>query len=556
MFTYLQSKIATSGERGSPGALPRSNEPAAWDGQLWDQAKLDAARAAQAPGADGRTVVNDQGWLSALNSLSGITKKYDPFSTLSNDEYGQQVSAPNTGGWADKFGRGYIGAGKDADGNQLIQYSNGDSGFENPTGNNGRDRVAPTYRLDANGNATPVSAGTNYQASEWVNNGRDVAKGVATMVAAYFGGSWLAAYEAGAVAAPVAGAAATETGATLVGSGSVAGGGGGIAGAAGGSGSAIGAEAGAAAGAAAGGSGAGSVGAGALATDITGATVAEGAAGAGYGASGATGTAAGSTSGLTAAQQAYGSLEAGGAAAGYGGNATAAGTYGSAGASSGGGSLINGISNQSLASGAASLGSAYLQNQATNRAIDAQTNQSNAANALQLNQYNQTRQDNAPWRAAGENALAKLTGLLNDGSLTSRFAGKLDNEAGYQFAKQEGMRAVDNSASARGGIGGAALKAGARFAENNANQFYNDSFNRWNTENTGIYNRLSNAAGLGQQANALVGASGQNYANQAGNNLTNLGNAQGAAAINQGNIYGNLLNQGAAWGNQNNWWQG
>lgn len=526
MFTYLQNRIATEG--GNPGPIPRSNEaPAEWDGQFWDQAKLQALAKAQTPGGDGRQVANDQTWMQALNPLSGLTKAgqmqigYGPNTGGGIGEYGEplletQGEAVFGDYYTDKLGRKYKTVpGAEGDPNTYIQFidKNG-AGFQNAAGS-GRDRVAPIYKLNPDGTATPHSANTSYREGQWSRDGQEIATWAAIMATAGIGG-----------AAIEAGAAGAGSGA----GGSAAYGGGGVAGASGGSGSAIGADLGAYIGAAEGGAGAGT-------------------------AAGAGGT------GLTAAQTAYGGLEAGGAAAGMGGNATAAGTFGTAGASSGAGaaagsSLINGVSNQSLASGAASIGSAYLQDRATDRAINAQTNAANSSNALQLAQYNQTRQDNAPWRAAGENALGKLTALLNDGSLTSRFAGKLDNEAGYQFAKEEGMRAVDNSASARGGIGGAALKAGARFAEGNANQFYNDSFNRWNTENTGIYNRLSNAAGLGQQANALVGASGQNYANQVGNTTNSLGNAQGAAAMNQGNIYGNLLNQGAAFGNRNNWWQG
>jgi hypothetical protein len=272
--------------------------------------------------------------------------------------------------------------------------------------------------------------------------------------------------------------------------------------------------------------------------------------GAGVGAGTTAGTAAGTATGATAAEAGGATLL--GEAGGYGVAGSAAGSGGGAAA---GGSWIPGIANSSVVQGGVGLANTLIQSNANRNAINAQRDAAAQQNALQKAQYDQTRADNAPWRAAGESALAKLSGLLQDGSLSSRFAGKLDNEAGYQFAKQEGMRAVDNSASARGGIGGAALKAGARFAENNANNFYNDAFNRWNTENTGTYNRLSNMAGLGQVANQQVGAAGQNYANQSGNALIGLGNANAAAGINQGNIYGNLLNQGAALGNQYNWWQ-
>lgn len=510
MFTYLQGKIATSGERGAPGAIPRSNE--AWDGQFWDAAKLQALARAQNPGGDGRTVANDQSWMQALNPLSGITVRDQARAGYTRYGDTDEEVAGTDAVYTDKLGRTYRTVKGDAgDPNTYIQFNdtNG-AGFENPTGSK-RDRVAPIYKLNADGTATPHSANTNYREGAWSRDGQELATWAAIMATAGIGG---AALEAGSVGAEglsgmdLAADAAAGTGNNTYAAGSQFSGG-------------------------AGGGGYGGDGYGDTWTG-------------GEGGGGDVGGGNVDTSGTNM-------FEGGQSAPNYsaGDTWTSAGTTGSD-----NGQWINGFNNKDIVSGVAQVGSAYMQNEATKKAIKAQEEAARNSNALQLLMYNQTRQDNAPWRAAGENALAKLTGLLNDGSLTSRFAGKLDNEPGYQFAKQEGMRAIDNSASARGGIGGAALKAGARFAENNANQFYNDSFNRWNTENTGIYNRLSNAAGLGQQANALVGAAGQNYGNQVGNNMTNLGNAQGAAAINQGNIYGNLLNQGAAWGNQNNWWQG
>lgn len=192
------------------------------------------------------------------------------------------------------------------------------------------------------------------------------------------------------------------------------------------------------------------------------------------------------------------------------------------------------------------LGGAMIGADATSDAADQAAGSARDANALQKYMYDQTRTDNAPWRAAGENALNRLNGLLNDGSITSKFAGQLDNEAGYQFAKNEGMRAIDNSASARGGIGGAALKAGARFASDNANKYYGDAFNRFQTERQNMLDPLYRMAGFGSSANTSNQLAGSQYANAAGNNMMDSAALQGAAGMRQGNIWGNALNQGVA----------
>jgi hypothetical protein len=198
----------------------------------------------------------------------------------------------------------------------------------------------------------------------------------------------------------------------------------------------------------------------------------------------------------------------------------------------------------------------YLSSQGSKDAATTQADAANASTAAGQRQFDMVRADQAPWRAAGEASLNKLMGLLNDGGLTSKFAGmNPQEEAGYAFAAREGQRAIENSASARGGIGGAALKAGARFAEDNANRFYSDAFNRFQTERTNTQNPLFKIAGFATDANQQVGQAGQNYANQAGNNLIGAGNASAANSIAQGNIYGNTINQLGAIGNRANWWQ-
>lgn len=59
------------------------------------------------------------------------------------------------------------------------------------------------------------------------------------------------------------------------------------------------------------------------------------------------------------------------------------------------------------AAGAAGVGAIASAN-ASGKAANAQLQASNDANATQLAQYNQTRDDQAPWRSSGESALNKL----------------------------------------------------------------------------------------------------------------------------------------------------
>jgi hypothetical protein len=197
----------------------------------------------------------------------------------------------------------------------------------------------------------------------------------------------------------------------------------------------------------------------------------------------------------------------------------------------------------------ATVGAAAIGANAVSKAAKGQANAANNAAQLQQDQYNQTRTDNEPWRMAGQNALDNLTGILNSGKLSTRFSqADFTNDPGYQFAAKEGQRAIANQANAMGGGGLGAMRRASSFAEDNANKFYNDAFNRWNTQNVQEWNQLSGLAGTGQTANQQIGQAGLNYANNAGNALIGGADASAAGRVEQGNIYGNAINQlGAYW---------
>jgi hypothetical protein len=201
----------------------------------------------------------------------------------------------------------------------------------------------------------------------------------------------------------------------------------------------------------------------------------------------------------------------------------------------------------------AGVASAVIGSDASRRASNRQQDSVNAANALQQQNYEQTRADQAPWRAAGQQSLERLMGLLSDGRYsTAQFTPQdLQNDPGYKFQQEQGMRGINNMADAFG-VGGSSLKAASRFNQGLADTSYNNAFNRFQTERTNTLNPLFQAAGLGQVANQQIQSAGQNYANQYGGNVIGGGNAAAANSINQGNIYANLVNQaGARWSNPN-----
>lgn len=127
---------------------------------------------------------------------------------------------------------------------------------------------------------------------------------------------------------------------------------------------------------------------------------------------------------------------------------------------------------------------------------------------------------------------AAFAGQGDSGDLMRSF-GMRDYQAdpGYAFRLQEGLKALDRRAAARGGLlSGNALKGITRYGQDMASQEYQGAYNRFTNNQSNQYNRLANVAGLGQTANNALQGAGQNYANQAGNyGVTagaNMGNAQ------------------------------
>lgn len=180
--------------------------------------------------------------------------------------------------------------------------------------------------------------------------------------------------------------------------------------------------------------------------------------------------------------------------------------------------------------GAAAVGgisTAYSSSQAAS----AQTNSANQANAQLAQQQAQVRSDLAPYRAAGEANLTELNKQMP--FLTSPIAmnqANLEKTPGYQFTKNQGLKAVQNSAAARGlGVSGAALKGASEFATGLANNTYKDQFNLENINRTNTFNRLKGLVDTGQNASAQTAASGNQLTAQQAGNTIGAGNAQAAA---------------------------
>lgn len=206
--------------------------------------------------------------------------------------------------------------------------------------------------------------------------------------------------------------------------------------------------------------------------------------------------------------------------------------------------------------GAAAIG-AVGSGMAANASKSAANTQAQAAEDaahLQNDQYNNTQANLKPYMDLGSSYIDPLKNALANPMLTQQFNAPNTADAmsapGYQFTQQQGLKAVQNSAAARGlGVSGAAMKGAASYATGLADSTYNDVFNRalqtFNTNYSSAannVNRLTNIVGSGQNAAATNGSLGAQAVGNIGNTLTSGANAIASGTIGSANAIAGGLN--------------
>jgi hypothetical protein len=187
------------------------------------------------------------------------------------------------------------------------------------------------------------------------------------------------------------------------------------------------------------------------------------------------------------------------------------------------------------------FGPASKQLKAADRAADTSAAVSREATDLQRQMYYEGVARQQPWLQAGQIALNKLvpeaTNYQNFGME------QFKQDPGYAFRMSEGMKALENSAAARGGLlSGAAMKGIQRYGQDMASQEYMNAFNRYQVEREARLNPLQSLAGVGQTTANALAAGGQGFAGNVNQlammNMTNQGNL----ALTSGNIRASQYN--------------
>jgi len=131
------------------------------------------------------------------------------------------------------------------------------------------------------------------------------------------------------------------------------------------------------------------------------------------------------------------------------------------------------------------------------------------------------------------------------GYLTKQF-GPADLQAGlapnYDFMLQQGQMANQRAANvAGGGLGGNALQGLQKYTQDYAGNAYQNAFQNYQNQRTGIYNTLAGIAGIGQSGQTAANTAATNMANASTNLGVGSAAAQAAGGIGSATAYGNAL---------------
>lgn len=139
------------------------------------------------------------------------------------------------------------------------------------------------------------------------------------------------------------------------------------------------------------------------------------------------------------------------------------------------------------------------------------------------------------------------------GSLLKNFTNEdFVKDPGYQFRMDEGTRAVEGGAAARGNLlSGAAQKALLKYGQGFASNEFGNAYSRFENNKTNTYNKLAGIVNSGQGATNQISNTAGQFAQNNANALGSLGNAQAAGYMGQANALNNGLGQAANFYQQN-----
>jgi hypothetical protein len=147
----------------------------------------------------------------------------------------------------------------------------------------------------------------------------------------------------------------------------------------------------------------------------------------------------------------------------------------------------------------------------------------NAENTVQ-GMYNQDSPYYQPFIQNGTAAANQATQMAQNGFTQTQF----QQSPGYAFNMQQGLQAINNAQSVRGGaLSGGAQRAMSNYGQQNASNEFQNAYGRYANN----INQLNSIGNQGLQATNSLASLGSNYAAQMGNLQTGMGNSQASETL-------------------------
>jgi len=177
-----------------------------------------------------------------------------------------------------------------------------------------------------------------------------------------------------------------------------------------------------------------------------------------------------------------------------------------------------------------------------NKAAKAQLQGAREGAAAEREMFERQVELQEPFRQVGVNALPDLVAASRYDPFTLE---KFQADPGYAFRMREGLKALDRTAAARGGLlSGAQLRGVTRFGQELGSQEFGNAFNRYNIGFQNRINPLQSLAGVGQTStNTLSNAAGQ-LGSSLGNLAVGAGNARASGYAGTANALASGIGQG------------
>jgi hypothetical protein len=188
------------------------------------------------------------------------------------------------------------------------------------------------------------------------------------------------------------------------------------------------------------------------------------------------------------------------------------------------------------------VGSAVIGGVASNRASKAQQQAQREGDAAQERMFNRQVELQEPFRQAGVNALPEL---IEASRYTPFGMEQFQQDPGYGFRLKEGLRALESSAAARGGLlSGNQMRGVTRFGQGLASDEYTNAFNRYQAERAARLNPLQSLAGMGQSNAATMAQQAGQYGQNLAQGAATMGNIRASGYMNTANALAGGISQG------------